>query len=577
MYLDFSKLPFNANGDYEAPTLLLQTLDGTPVGTIPGVSNLKMKIKFVEQSEMEFDVPSVIDGVDNPIYNRVTGYKLIYTKNYGIYVTQKPQKTSDGIMEVKHVIAYSIEKLMEKKKFFLEEGVFKFCNITNVSDNNTIIGRILEVDPTWNIGYISPTVAAKYGAFEEYDKELLDFIQNNAMQKYRCVFVFDPYGTSEKPGKTINVYDADETLATLPIYLGFDNLLTETNIEELTDELTTAIRPYGADGLSIRDVNPAGDDWVYDLSGFIARGDLSGDLADAFTSWQKRVLNSKAYYSALTAARASMWSKYYTENAKLTELQGELDGLLAQQNVAIQGQDSNALSKLYTQIDNKRGEMARQNGVIAKTEADIDNIALEIDKIVNGDGTTPGLALHKAMTDKQYKALLPYIIQQDVANDTFVISEIATDMTSTSHTLNNTSISVSGAKIDRVSLTSGFNCTMYTIVGGSFTASNISADIIRGTLEVDSEGSFTMSLYVGTTIVGGSSADDGIITISGTISGSVASDITTKNNDGVITYEGTYVEITSPTGAYVNWYPFAHFRGKVQFHDEVIGVTATFG
>ncbi len=96
---------------------------------------------------------------------------------------------------------------------------------------------------------------------------------NTAPEAYRCVFVFDTYK------RTINVYDADEERPTLPIYLDFDNLLETLDIEEKSDELVTALRPYGADELSIRAANPLGTDWMYDLSYFIANGDIKDPLA----------------------------------------------------------------------------------------------------------------------------------------------------------------------------------------------------------------------------------------------------------------------------------------------------------
>jgi hypothetical protein len=553
MILDFSKLPMNGGG-YEQPELLLQTLGGDALGTIPGVHNLTFKIKFVEQSEMEFDIPSALDdGTVNPLYESVTAYKMIYTKSYGIYVTEKPKVTSDGVKDVKHVTAKSLEVLLGTKKFFLEEGVYKFCNITNVRDTSTIIGRVLEIDPTWNIGYVSSAITSKYGAFEQFDGELYDFMMNNAMQKYRCVFVFDPYGTPEKPGKTISVYDADEERPSLPIYLGFDNLLKEADVEELSDELRTAIRPYGADELSIHDVNPTGDDWVYDLSGFIARGDLSGALAEKFTAWQKRLLNNKAYYSALTAARASMWSRYYVETAKYNALQLELDGLLTQQNAAIQGQHASALPSLANQVSAKRAQMQTQQGVIDAVLANKARIQTAIDAMVNGSGSTLGLSLRAAFTDDEYKRLLPYIIQQDVTDDTFVVSDIATDMTPEVHALSGATVSITDAAISRVTLTTGYPCTMYSITGGTVAVSNVVADIIRGTLEVDNDNTFTLTLYTGKITVGNASSESGIITVAGAMNGGVSSNISTRNVNGVTTYGGTRLSFrTRSTSLYLS-------------------------
>ena len=80
MYLDYSKLEFDRDGNPETPELVLKTLGDKMVGVIPGVHNLKMNIKFSEPSEISFDIPSIIDGRPNPLYDDVTGYKQIYTK-----------------------------------------------------------------------------------------------------------------------------------------------------------------------------------------------------------------------------------------------------------------------------------------------------------------------------------------------------------------------------------------------------------------------------------------------------------------------------------------------------------------
>ena len=131
MYLDYSKLKFDADGNPETPILILKTLGENTIGIIPGVVNLHLNIKFSEPSEISFDVPAVIDGEPNWIYDKLTGHKIIYTEQYGIYITMNPSVESDGIYDVKHIEGYSIERALDSKKFFLEEGTFKFYDQTN--------------------------------------------------------------------------------------------------------------------------------------------------------------------------------------------------------------------------------------------------------------------------------------------------------------------------------------------------------------------------------------------------------------------------------------------------------------
>ena len=108
MYLDYSKLEFDAYGRPETPELVLKTLSGETLGILSGVHNLKFNVKFSEPSGMTFSIPSIINGERNPYYDKVTGRKIIYTKTYGVYVTMNPAIESDGIAETKTVTAYSL-------------------------------------------------------------------------------------------------------------------------------------------------------------------------------------------------------------------------------------------------------------------------------------------------------------------------------------------------------------------------------------------------------------------------------------------------------------------------------------
>lgn len=140
---------------------------------------------------------AILDGEKNWIYDELVGYKVIYTEHYGIYVVMNPTTSADGISDVKHVQCYSLEKVLDTKKFFLEDGddgsTFKFFNQTNHNDPDTIIGRVLEVADGWHMGYVAPSVAQRYRTFDGYDDYLMSFLYGDCQDKFRCVFVFDPY------------------------------------------------------------------------------------------------------------------------------------------------------------------------------------------------------------------------------------------------------------------------------------------------------------------------------------------------------------------------------------------------
>ena len=152
--------------------------------------------------------------------------------------------------------------------------------------------------------------------------------------------------------------------------------MESVDITEKSDELVTAIRPYGADELDIRAVNPIGTNWIYDLSYFISNGDISGALAEKWTSWQRSILNQQMYYKGLVSLQASSNARLLSGEAKLTDLNGELDSLVSQQSVTIQAiametteegkeKQQDVLNTINANISAKRAEISSQEATMA--------------------------------------------------------------------------------------------------------------------------------------------------------------------------------------------------------------------
>ena len=542
MYLDYTQIAFDKFGRPEPPTLLLQTADERTIGTLPNVANLKITVNFSETSEISFDLPAYSDGVPTPLYDKVVGYKVIRTEHYGIFLLMKPEISGDGIEEIKSVTGYSLEKKLENKQFFLEEGTFNFWNPATPDD--TILGRILEVSPGWKAGYVAPSLIGRYRTFDQYDDYALSFLYDDAMDTFRCVVVFDVYN------KTINAYDADDDVSALPIYLGFDNLVTDLDITELTDELVTAMTPSGADDLDIRQVNPTGTNWIYDISYFIENGDIPSALAEKWTEWQKSVLNRQEYYKGLVGLRASATARLLSEQAKLVDRKAELDDLTNQQSVTIQAlalettadgkaSQQKKLDEINANMEKKKKEVADQEAVVAdiKTTLDAsnpDSYPAQI-KAVNDE-----LKLTAFFTADEYALLRHYFIEQPLSDDTFVASDVDTAVTGESSKVTNGAIAISDSTLAQVDF-GEIKKKMYTIAGGTavVTAANkMSISIIRGTLEHKTGDEFVFSLYCGEMKIGEKTAPSGLITLTGTLS-NLKNDVHEVNDKEVITYEGT--------------------------------------
>lgn len=570
MYLNYAKIK---SGQRKQPMLRLRTLAGKELGPIPYVHDLNFAINYAELSTISFMIPYQVNGMLNPLYAAVSSFKVVYTEEFGIYVLTSPSKEGNGVSEIKTVTGYSLEYLFQKKNLFLEEGTYNFWNPVNSAD--TILGRILELDRTWHVGYVAPRLIGCYRTFDQYDSDALGFCYEDAMEKYRCAIVFDVYD------KSINVYDANENPETLPIYLNYNNLVDTVSVEEIPEEMVTKLHLYGSDGLSVRDVNPTGTDYLVDLSYFLYNGDLDikvGNsnitLADRVRGWQLEIAENQQYYTGLAASRASLTAQKLMAESDLVELNGEMESLVAQQSVTIQafslettarGQQTQQanLDRINSQIAAKQNEIDTQQAKINSLQAEIDSYMNDIKRL------TGRLAFSSYFTQEEQKILNQYFIESTVEEETFVATDVDTSAAGAISKVSGT-VSINASNIARVEL-SQFAKTMYTLAGGTVAIGNagISAEIVRGTLDVKGDSSYVLTAYLGNTNYNNRKFSSGLLTINGRLS-RFSSDISVRTEQGITEYKGTRLSFsTSNADSYftVNVSEFQQYSVAMELYD----------
>lgn len=552
MYLDYVDIEFDSYGRPEKPELILKTMSDDVIGVISNTSDLRITLNYSEISEMSFNVSSNNDGVDTKFYDDITGYKIIYTKNYGVFITSKPETTNDGITETKSVVAYSREKELETKKFYIEEGTFPLWDPTNYVDvlsdeyaqledtsmvNNSVLARIIEVCPGWRVGYISPTLLTTYRTFTDVDDYALSFLRGTAQDKFRCVFVFDPYE------KTINAYDADEEHSPIPIYLGLDNLLEKIEVSEMTDELVTAMRPYGADMVDIREVNPIASNWIYDLSYFISNGDIKGDLASKWNAWAEEVNYYRDIFTSNVLLKSNATSRLLVAKAALVDAKNKLETYKIQQNVLLQ---QKALDpSLEDDYSNIVSAINNQETVIATCESNVEDIENEINDETQGYNTfihtiTDYLSISNYFTKEERTILNKYFIEQDLSDETFVATDVDMSMAGNLYNTYGGSIVIT-APVYAVNITdlskefaystslnvSTINKTLYSFKRSDINLStyiddssddvfNLRCTVVSATMDIDNiTHEFVLSVYAIDIYSGGNYAKTGMITMTG--------------------------------------------------------------
>ena len=157
MVVDFSRIDSR-----ERPVLILKNTTGTPIGTLGYAKNIAADIKFNETSLLEFEIPAYVNGKNTPFYDSVIGLRVIDIEEIGQFILVNPSEVGDGVKKIKSCRAYSLEYEFTFKKITLENATYNFWN--PAIPDGTVLGEILKIMPSWNVGHIDSSLIAKHTA-----------------------------------------------------------------------------------------------------------------------------------------------------------------------------------------------------------------------------------------------------------------------------------------------------------------------------------------------------------------------------------------------------------------------------
>ena len=530
MVVDFAKVNVK-----EAPLLILQNMDDTPIGVLKYAFNVEADLCFNEISTLTFELPGYVDGEVTPYYDRTVGMRIIDLKNYGRFLMVDPKEDDDGVKLSKVCTAYSLEYEFTFKKLALTEGTYNLWN--PLAPKGTILGIILELMPSWKIGSVDSSLIDKYRTFDDSgDQNIYNFIKSDLQESYGCIFDFDTYN------RLIYVRDIMNEQAISPVLFSMDNLVKEVSIDEDTEGIFTSLNVYGADGVDIRSVNPMGTTNIINLDYFMTPDNFSQSMIDKYEIWKQTFQSYQRVYYNLTVEEALKTSQLVTEQAALTTLKGELASLENIQAVVIQGiaQGLKSQSDLNTANSNIR---AKQNEITAK-QNELVSISVEVSNLnARMQDINEKTKLSAFFTEDEYKVVDRYLKEDSISEDSFVSIEVdAYDSPGESTRISGATFSMSNAVVTMTENELGKD--IYSISGGriecSYSGFRLSANNIRASLDYDTDKGllFTARLSGGT--LNGESFPRGCLSISGTAS-SVTSNVQADTSVGGAISDGTAV------------------------------------
>lgn len=304
----------------KSPEIYLCQTDKSIIGGLRNFINLSGNFKFNSYHEIEFEIDRIYINYStgeycvNPLYDYVEAPRIIYLVDYGYFEIIQSGITTDGNREYKNVVAYSYEFILSNKYLDLftinmgtDESIDGVKLLNQADPSHSLLHLILEkTNGAWIPGHVDVNLQNLQRSFEIDHESIYDFLMNSVSDSFKCIIEFDTYDN------TVNIYDEETYGQDTGIYISKENLAKEIQVNYSGDEIKTQLYVYGADDITVREVN-LGLPYIVDISYYLTPEWLGQDLYDAYIAYIELTEGYRERFSELMLE----WSEIYD---KLSEL-----------------------------------------------------------------------------------------------------------------------------------------------------------------------------------------------------------------------------------------------------------------
>jgi hypothetical protein len=351
------------------PQIFLCKPNKTIVAKLSEAYNVELTVKLGNINELIFDVPYELDYRNelkrNYNIDKVKERYLINVKIGTVYeeyfiINEIHESANSG--EFKKIHAFSLGYELTDK---LIRG-YK-CTSKNASQ---VLTDVLS-STIWSINYIDADFDLKYRSFEVSSKTVLDFVFEIA-ETFKVLIVWDTVN------RKINFYDYENIGVNKGLKIKYGKYLNTLDKNTKSDDMTTRLKVYGKDGISIQRVNPTGSNYIEDFSYFIYPFEekvysdyMTNDLCSAILTYNNLVDSVKGDFDTFLTQIEGYETTLTTLNTELVDLTAELMIILDDIDVAqANGHNistyipsgysvplSTARNNKQTEVDNKQDEI----------------------------------------------------------------------------------------------------------------------------------------------------------------------------------------------------------------------------
>lgn len=308
---------FDVYEKFETPQLILCNPNGKELSVISHGLKVATKLRIGGYSELSFEIHKFENNRAIPYYDLLQKLRLVKMEGYGIFVIDTIDEFRDGFETRKTIGCKSIDALFAAKSLINVNGTYKLFDILG---EESIMGLILSKMPDWKIGEFDADLMNTYRTYDISEQNLYDLMMNDLSEDFQCVFTFDTFN------KLINIKTTKNQIKKTDIFVSFENLLKDIQITTVTDSIKTSLEVYGADGLSIHEVNPLGST-IYNFDYFKTTEWLSQETIDAIDVWENKISSNQSVFANNLTQIGDLNTVIVGRKIKVSELEGDLKAL----------------------------------------------------------------------------------------------------------------------------------------------------------------------------------------------------------------------------------------------------------
>lgn len=301
-------LDFNSLNQLEIPRIFLCTRNKDKLGELFPVEDLVILMNFNTFHEVSFTIRKTLDGLSNPLWDKIKDLKLVFVENFGYYEISVLE-SHDG-SETKNIAGKSIEvelgqvylNAFQINSDELEDSEYKevvtFYNPTKPTAS--LLHLIMAKCPAWSIGHVDEILWSKQRTFDTDNTAIYDFLTGEVSEQFSCVFQFDTFL------REISCYDGETVGNDTTAFLNQENFLNEFSIEADSDQIKNCFKILGGEGILINEVNPNGSDYLWSISD-ADKADMSPSLVEKLASYDTLYESKKKEFEeTIKALQAQM-------------------------------------------------------------------------------------------------------------------------------------------------------------------------------------------------------------------------------------------------------------------------------